>query len=293
MKKYFLFLISCLFFLPVHAQTNNPIVFIGDFTPSLKDSITLKFNSGIYNVFWDRLKQDRVQFPCTDELFSIDDTISGCDWSNIPWSDSIAYLTLPDFPDCPLIVLYRVKICPNNPLIRQIDINTFAIELPNYTSCDSLSNYLNSGVGYEQSIRYQKVYEQLYLLVSQHEAEQIADIPPCDSLGNYLPQYIFYNEVACKSTIIVNVQYHSMCYPPFIEEVTCIEAGCCKRAVSFCQDSLGTVHSNMITNEPIQTHCNGYPSEFDIETILNYYYEKYHDAANISYQVLPCLNVCE
>lgn len=292
MKKI-LMLIAFLVSLPLMAQTNKSIVFIGDFTPELKDSVSLKFNSGIYNVFWDRLKHDRVQFPCTDELFSINDTISGCDWSNIPWSDSIAYVTLPDFPDCPLIVIYRVKICPNNPLIRQIDIISYSIELPYYTSCESLYNYIYSGVGYEQAIRIQEVYEQLYLLVSQHEAEQIADFPPCDSLGNYLPQYIFYNEVACKSAIIVNVEYYSVYYPPFIEQVTCIEAGCCKRAVSFCQDSLGIIHSNMITNEPVQAYCNGYPSEFDIENILNYYREKYYDAANISYEVLPCVNVCE
>ena len=141
---------------------------------------------------------------------------------------------------------------------------------------------------------YNEIDEKLHFVVSQHEAEQMDVIPLCDSLGNYLPQYVFYSETACKAKLIVQVYYHSFVYPPFIHDITCSrEAGCCKRIVSFCKDSEGNPIRNVLISEPVGTSCVGYPVISDFEDILNYYYIKYPDAVNITHDPLPCMNVCD
>ncbi|MBQ6269829.1 MAG: hypothetical protein IJK61_06900, partial [Bacteroidetes bacterium] len=196
------------------------------------------------------------------------DTTLGCDWSNIPWDTYVVdYDTLTEFPDCPIIVSYRVRSCPNNPLIRQIDILNIFIDLANYTNCKNLYNYLYTGSSEEQAIHYQEIKEKIYFSLSQREAEQMADLPPCDSLGNYLPQTVFYKEQACKSIVTFNCfdSNNDTLYSIPIEVVCNREVGCCKTTFSFCQDSLGNTNPQ-ITKELIGIDCSlAYPVELDYE----------------------------
>ena len=286
--KYFSYLIAFLISLPLIAEVTNRDIYIGNFSPSFKEYVASNFNSDIYNIFLNRLQLEPPQSPCDD----MNDTTLGCDWSTIPWCDSIAHLTLPDYPNCHLLVIYKVRICPNNPLIRQIHLVTYAVEFPNYTDCLSLANYLNTGTDEEKILKQREIRDKIYFSISEHEAEQIASFSPCDSLGNYLPQYIFYKE-ACKSIILLNIEYHSVMYSIY-EDVACnTEPRCCKTSISFCKDSLGNVNSQ-ITKEIIGTLCDGYPSSLDYQYILDYYIAANPYAVSTSIvEILPCMNVCD
>ncbi|MBQ6269982.1 MAG: hypothetical protein IJK61_07685 [Bacteroidetes bacterium] len=283
MKKIFFFIMAFMVSLPLTAQNSNS---------NINVSISPAINSDLQQILLNRLMQEPSQSFCDD----VNDTASGCDWSTIPWDNFVDFDTLPDFPDCPLVVSYRVRICPNNPLIRQIDLVDIMINLGDYPNCDSLYNYLSSGTPEENAIHYQEIKEDIYFSLSQREAEQMADLPPCDSLGNYLPQTVFYKEQACKAEIVLIYDFE----PPFqlynipkfvFEDIACNrEVGCCKTTFSFCQDSLGNINPH-ITKELLGTICEGYPIELDYEDLLRYY-EKLYPGAYTIFQIYPCVNVC-
>ena len=244
------------------------------------------FNSGKYDVFF-RYNPFPPLSQCDSTLWNIGDTLSGCDWNSIPWDSIMTCLTLPNFPDCPLITIYYVRICPNNPFIRQIKLNHF--ELSDIPECESLRIYLDTGNYYDISLKYQKINEQLDSLIGQYEAEQMAAIPSCDSLDNNLQQYVFYNEVACKSKILYT-RYIGIDSIPGVIYIDCSrEAGCCKRIVTYCRNSLGDIISANLTNEQIGDSCVLDPAEVDYEDIIRYL-EAHSDS--LSYTILPCTNVC-
>lgn len=280
--------------LPLIAKETNPII-TGSFCSNTTDSILSKNNPDLYNLLLNRLQQDFL-LNFLDTLDScgsyVNDTISGCDWSTIPWNDSLVYLSIPDFPNCTLLVAYKVRICPNNPLIRQIHLVTFAIDYSYYTECEDFSNYLHSGTEEEKAIKLQEIKDKLYLSISQHESEQMGDFPPCDSLGNYLPQYVFYKEAACKTEILFKIEYHSVMY--FIyEDIVCNkEAGCCKTTISFCQDGLGNPQQQ-ITKEIINSDCYGLPSPIDYQRLLDQYIADHPYAVSVTFELFPCINACE
>lgn len=296
MERFMKYLISIFiaFFLslPLIAENPNP-VFIGNFTPEAKDVILSKFKSGEYNKLYNTLKDLPLPNLCDDSLWYMNDTISGCDWSNIPWYDSIAVVTLPNFPSCPIIVIYRVQICPNNPLMRQIDISSFVPQFPDCPGCDSLAEYLSFGDEFQQAAALQDIHQQLLFHISQYEAEQISDFPFCDSLGNYLPQYVFYKQPACKSTLSMTVILDSLPPIPFpidIEIPCSRDIVCCKTTISFCKDSVGNVNPQ-ITKELIGSNCIGdRPAEVDYEFIILYFNTK---GRVLNYNPSRCINVCE
>ena len=253
-KKIIMVVMAFMVSLPLTAQNSNS---------NINVSISPAINSDLQQILLNRLMQEPSQSFCDD----VNDTASGCDWSTIPWDNFVDFDTLPDFPDCPLVVSYRVRICPNNPLIRQIDLVDIMINLGDYPNCDSLYNYLSSGTPEENAIHYQDIKEDIYFSLSQREAEQMADLQPCDSLGNYLPQTVFYKEQACKSIVTFNCfdSNNDTLYSIPIEVVCNREVGCCKTTFSFCQDSLGNTNPQ-ITKELIGIDCSlAYPVELDYE----------------------------
>lgn len=277
--------------LPLIAQNSNPI-FIGDISPEVKESILSNHNSNLYNLLLNRLRQLPTQILCDDTLWNNNDTILGCDWSNIPWNEFVGYLSLPNFPHCMLMVSYRVRICPNNPLVRQIDLVDFIPVLYD-PQCDSLYNYLNSGDEYQQATKLHEIRNDLNLLISQFEVAQMSSIPPCDSTGNML-QYVFYKEIACQAYVKFLYQPDSIQCAPFYyippsPFICSRDAVCCKTTVSFCQDSFGNTNPQ-ITKELIGTYCDNYPVELDFEDFLNFLNMS---GTVLDIVLLPCFNVCE
>ena len=294
MERFMKYLVSIFiaFFLslPLIAENPNP-VFIGNFTPEAKDVILSKFKSGEYNKLYNTLKDLPQPNLCDDSLWYMNDTISGCDWNNIPWYDSIAVVTLPKFQYCPIIVIYRVQICPNNPLIRQINISGFVPQDPNCLGCDSLADYLSFGDEFQHAAILQDIHQQLLFYISQHEAEQIADFPLCDSLGNYLPQYVFYKQPACKSKLSGTITIGIVPTPIYIDILCSRDIVCCKTTISFCKDNVGNINPQ-ITKELIGSACIGdYPAEVDYEYIILHFYEQNMPISDPS--VIQCINVCE
>lgn len=287
MRYIFLYLIGFILSLPLMAATSNPI-FIGDFSPELKNSIISKFNSG--NTRDSIIVIENPPPTHCDSLTDMYDTISGCIWSTITWNVFTAYVVLPDFPNCTFHVLYRVKECPNNPSVKQIDIISYAFESIG-TGCDSLVNYLNSGNDYEKAVKSLEIENDIYLLLGKYEIGQSASFLPCDSLGNEIPQLIFYRNEACTSMLLVNVEYASYCHRIY-RKITCNSGvGCCKTSISFC-DSLGVIVPNVVNNEPIGTVCKGYPIETDYEHLMSFYLENFPNAVRITFDTFPCISSC-
>ncbi|MBQ6268869.1 MAG: hypothetical protein IJK61_01945, partial [Bacteroidetes bacterium] len=126
-------------------------------------------------------------------------------------------------------------------------------------------------------------------LIGQYEAEQMAAIPSCDSLDNNLQQYVFYNEVACKSKILYT-RYIGLDSIPGVIYIDCSrEAGCCKRIETYCRNSLGEIISVNLTNEQVGDTCVLDPAEVDYEDIIRCL-EAHSDS--LSYTILPCTSVC-
>ena len=286
MKKIFYFLALFFISIPLLSQTNKHIVFIGDYTPNFKDSVSSILNSDIYRgLLEDHPPYFSPQTPCDE----INDTISGCDWNNIPWSDSVALVTLPNFPGCHVLVYYRVRICPNNSLIRQIDIDRFVLIEPSLGDCDSLFNYLESGTEEEIALKLGYIEENLFYEVGYHEMLQSSEIPLCDSL-EYL-QYVFYTEVACKAKIKITIEYNSVIF--FIyENITCnIDGGCCKTFIECCQDSLGNIYPD-INREQMGTPCDRMPIEPEYQYLIDYYNALHPEAVHVYPQPYPCTATC-
>ena len=290
MKRILTILFTLMVSLSLMAQTNNNLIFIGDFSLEHKVSILSEFNSGKYNDFFELSRQIPTQNLCDDTLLDLNDTISGCDWSTIPWNDSSACVALPDFPNCTLYIPYRVRICPNNPSIRQLYILGFIM-----TYCEDFQNYLSSGDEFERATKLNYVFQNLYLLISQHEAEQMASIPSCDSLGTNLPQYIFYTEEACKGKLELNIVLDPINHPEpeimILDNISCSrDAVCCKTSISFCQNNFGELISQ-INKERIGANCVGdRPVELDYEYLLQVFYQI---DPNLSFNPLPCTKSCE
>ncbi|MBQ6268767.1 MAG: hypothetical protein IJK61_01425 [Bacteroidetes bacterium] len=288
MKNVLSILVAFMVSLPLMAQHINPI-FIGNINPIVKDSILSDFNSGKYDSFLNRSVEPIPPGPC-DYLYELNDT-SGCDWNTIPWNNYAVVVILPQFPNCPIYVNYEVRICPNNPSIRQINILLFAQSIPNYADCDSLTNYLNYGTDLEKAIKLEDLEEQLYFEISNYEAEQMANFPPCDSIGNNLPQYIFYNKSTCRGKIKITVLFDQQPDPlDIFFDVVCNreDSVCCRTIISYCQDFFGNVTSQ-ITKETTETICQGaYPIEFDYE----YIFDKFSTHTILYYELFPCTNSC-
>ena len=289
MKRCIILFVAFLISVSLYSQSKHP-VFIGDFSPSLKASLISKYNSGKYN-YYKQLRYDPPLSHCEDYLWNTYDSISGCDWGSIQWEDSTAFVTLPDYPDCPITVHYKVKICPNNPLIRQIKIDMFDIEISPEPSCENLRNYLDTGNYTEQVFKYQELADSIHFLVDLHEIEQMGAIPSCDSLNSTFPQYVFYTEEACRSKILLTFLMGED-EQRRVEYIKCSrEAGCCKKIVTYCQDSLGNIIRNVLTNEPDGTPCILDPAEVDYEPVL-YEYLNNPNITVLEYSILPCTNVC-
>lgn len=288
MKKLVYPLFIFIFSIQLFAKSTNP-VFIGDFSPNFKDSITSEIKSGIYSNPLDFIIVEPNPSYC-DGLVDMDDTISGCIWSSIQWITYPTYIVLPDFPYCTFHVLYRVKHCPNNPSISQIEIISFSYESMG-SGCDTLVNYLNSGDELTKLIKLREIENDLYLAISEYEVGQIASLLPCDSLGNNSPQLVFYRREACTSKVLINIEYASVIYHIY-RTITCNSgSGCCKTSISFC-DSLGTIIPNILNNEPVGTPCTGYPIETDYEDLFTLYWQHHPDAVRITITPLPCFNLC-
>lgn len=287
-NKIFWYLAVFFISIPLFSQTNNSIVFIGECTPNVKASVLSDFNSGKYNIFFNRSEENPPSSPC-DIYSDMDDTISGCIWSTIPWNFIQSVIFLPNFPDCPIQVTYWVRICPNDPSIRQIKLDTYLYDTSNIL-CYSLHNYINSGNEYERALKMKDLDKDLYLAIGQYEAEQIGPFLPCDSLNNNMPQQIFYRENSCSSKVFITAEYASVIFFVYAD-IKCDGAECCKTTIEFC-DSLGNIVPH-IFNEPMGTPCIDGPIASEFQDLQRYYAKIYEHALMLTFQTLPCINKCE
>lgn len=285
MKKTIFLLVVFFISMPLLGQTNKHIVFIGDYTPNFKDSVSSILNSDIYRgLLEDYPPFFSPQTPC-DEII---DTISGCDWNNIPWSDSVALVTTPAYPNCHILVHYRVRNCPDYPFIRQIDIVTFELIYPIFADCSELYIYLITGTDQEIADKLHHLEESLFYAIGEHETEQLGELPLCDSLSM---QYVFYTEAVCKAKLKVSIEYHSVMYIIY-EDITCnIDGGCCKTFFSNCRDELGNTYP-IINREPMGNPCDRMPIQPEYQYLIDYYNALHPEAVNIDFQTYPCTPTC-
>ena len=292
-----LFLASFKIFAQPYDPTADPIDFIGDIPYNEQETITTALNMGICVSIYASLRQTALVTPC-DTLYDIDDTISGCNWTTLPWEYCRAVVnTIPGFPNCKVYAVYKVRKCSYNPLIRQIKLVSYSANyIPDSSlGCDSLANYLDTNDVDEQNIRLRYIEDYLYFSISKREAEKAGDFSLCDPSGNpssnSLYQQIFYREETCKSVFLVKYQTNTRTKQDYYD-VPCISTGCCKTWYTFCKDSLGNVISH-INKTPVIDNCVGIAPEIYTDPILQIYnYEPDINNATIDHRTLPCENTC-
>ncbi|MBQ6269106.1 MAG: hypothetical protein IJK61_03165 [Bacteroidetes bacterium] len=296
MKRFSVLLTIFFISMPLFGQLLDPIDFIGTFPPDVKDSISNHLNFGLQHDIYLHISYNFVPSPC-DTLADLDDTLSGCNWSSVPWTSHQAVINnVPGFPNCTIWAVYMERSCPSNPLIKQIDLVSFSTNsttLGTNFGCTLLDSYLSTGTDSLKAVKLLDLENDLYQSISRYEAEQMGTFSSCDSLGNYLSQYFFYRQNSCKAKILLEVQMASAVFS-FCEDIVCNgDAGCCKTTISFCKDSLGTVVQN-IQHESNVMNCNSYPTELDFQDLLeSYYTDPNFNNPTIFFSLLPCINSCE
>ncbi|MBQ6269017.1 MAG: hypothetical protein IJK61_02710 [Bacteroidetes bacterium] len=301
MQKLILLYLLIMASMPIFSQpydpSYDPIEFIGLYDTNMRHSIATELWSGMPNILFNQLKHSFIPNPC-DSLDDMNDSISGCIWNTIPWSYYQGVINiLSGFPGCSVWTVYRVRICPNNPSKKQIELVSFSA---NYIAgsnigCDSLANYLSTGTDEQKAIKLLDIEDEIYELISQYEAEKTAPFVSCDSLGNNLPHQVFYREKICKSKLLLNVQTAAAVFSYYLDFACNMgEAGCCKTTVSFCKNSFGET-VRYVNKEQIGITCDGYPTDSDYGEILSNEYNYWLQFVNnpiISFTAFPCENSC-
>ena len=303
MSKQFIFVVLFLASIKIFAQPYDPskdkIEFIGDTPYSQEDLIKAELRTGMYLSAYTALTQNAITSPC-DTLYDVDDTISGCNWSTLPWEHKRAVLNnVSGFPGCIVIATYKVRDCPYNPFIRQIKLVSYTTDfyIPGSNiGCDSLSTYLTSGNETDKNLKLQLLEEHLYREISEFEAGDPAEFSFCDPSGNptsnSIPRQIFYREEPCKSKVLLEIEQASAMHYLYVNVPCTTVTGCCKTWFTFCKDSLGNVVTH-INKEPVGSNCNGYPTELLVESIVNAFSNNPDFiGAIITPTLLPCKNTC-
>ncbi|MBR3091030.1 MAG: hypothetical protein IKH10_03435 [Bacteroidetes bacterium] len=294
-----LFLASFKIFAQPYDPTADPIDFIGDIPYNEQETIRSALNMGIYVSAYTVLTQNAITSPC-DTLYDVDDTISGCNWTTLPWESKRAVVNnIPGFPGCIVIATYMVKDCPYNPFIRQIKLVSYTTDfyLPGSNiGCDSLASYLDTNDLQEKNFRLSYIEDYLYQSISEHEAGDPANFSLCDPYGNpssnSIPRQIFYREMPCKSKVLLEIKKVSETHYLYVNVPCTTVTGCCKTWFTFCKDSLGNVVTH-INRTPVGSICNGFPTESVIENIVySFSINPNFIGAVITPTSLPCENTC-
>ncbi len=226
---------------------------------------------------------------------------SGCDWKNVKWNKTQAFLKgIPGYPDCKIWIAYQFRTCPNNPKLIQVNIVGICTDwwvLGWWTDCDELSDYLTSGDEAEKAKKLDWLEKELYYCVSKKLFEEsCAEMGqvPCNAENEPdpdvpLPFQVFYSKGSCSAKILLHIG-HNEHISKVYDFVTCgKKTSCCKQWYSFCYNQAGNLISK--TNiENAVTNCTNYPTSEDISKIL-----KRYEKAGLPvfyWQVHRCVSSC-